>query len=461
MVVMKFGGTSVEDAVAIRRVCEIVRARAARRPLVVVSACAGVTDALHRLARACVGGERRASETLVESLRARHVRIAEELLTEAARGRAVESVHKLFRELENYMLGVSLLRELTGRSSDAFASFGERLSSILVEAALGEAGMRVRLVDATEVLVTDSRFTAAQPLMDKVEMLAKQKIMPALLNGEIVVTQGFIGRTEDGSTTTIGRGGSDLSASILGSALGAEEIQIWTDVDGMMTCDPRIVPQAKLIGSMTFNEASELAYFGAKVLHPRTILPAVDRGVPVRVLNSKRPEVAGTTIVPKAVPDVKRGPDAAGESPVIKSIAFKKGITVINVSSSRMLMAHGFLSRLFSTFADHGKSVDVVTTSEVSVSLTVDSEEGLDVILRDLREIGEVAVHGRKAIVCVVGEGMRHTSGLAGRIFTTIGKAGVNVEMVSEGASEINLTLVVDERDVEKSVRCLHDEFFG
>jgi aspartate kinase len=459
MIVMKFGGTSVEDAKAIRRVCEIVRSRIERRPVVVVSACAGVTDALTRLASASAHGQPDTASELTASLRNRHLQIARELLTDPWRGRVAETIDGKFRELQNYVLGVQLLRELTGRSRDAFLSFGERLSSCLVEAALEESGIRARLVDATDFLITDEHFTAAQPVMGRVETLAHAIVGKYLSEGEVVVTQGFIGRTEDGSTTTIGRGGSDLSASILGSVLGAEEIQIWTDVDGMMTCDPRIVPNARLIDTMSFNEASELAYFGAKVLHPRTILPAVDRGVPVHVLNSRRPGVAGTKIVGShAAADC--GGSGTG-APAIKAIAFKKGITVINISSSRMLMAHGFLARLFSIFADHRMSVDVVTTSEVSVSLTVDSEDGVGRVLPELKEIGEVSVRRRKAIVCVVGEGMRHTAGLAGRIFTTIGNAGVNIEMVSEGASEINLTLLVDEQDVEKTVRCLHDEFFS
>lgn len=281
-------------------------------------------------------------------------------------------------------------------------------------------------------------------------------MLPHLQQGTAVITQGFIGSADDGTATTIGRGGSDLSASIFGSVLGAEEIQIWTDVDGMMSADPRIIPDSRPIGLMSFDEASELAYFGAKVLHPKTILPAVRHGIPVRVLNSRRPEFGGTLIVPSAAGDSSRG--VPGE--IIKSIACKRGIVVINVNSSRMLMAHGFLARLFSIFADYEKSVDVVATSEVSVSLTVDSEESIPEIMEELEAIGETRIARNKAIICIVGEGMKNTPGIGARIFGALAGAKVNIEMVSEGASEINLTLVVDERDVEKAVRVLHNEFF-
>jgi aspartate kinase len=309
-------------------------------------------------------------------------------------------------------------------------------------------------VDARQVMVTDNCYSAAQPLMEKVAGRAATEFLSVLNAGEAVITQGFIGAAEDGTTTTIGRGGSDLSAAIFGSVLGAEEIQIWTDVDGMMSADPRTVPGSRPISVLSFSEASELAYFGAKVLHPKTIQPAVQRSIPVRVLNSMRPELPGTLILASVDPSTRSSAD------VIKSIAFKKGIIVINVSSSRMLMAHGFLAKLFSIFADHRKSVDVVATSEVSVSLTVDSEDGLPEIIQSLSEIGETRIFRKKAIICIVGEGMKHTPGIAARIFGALARASVNIEMVSEGASEINLTLVVDEKAVEQSVRVLHEEFF-
>jgi aspartate kinase len=457
MIVMKFGGTSVEDAAAIRRVIDIVRRELPRRPLVVVSACSGVTNDLIRIAQTVRDRNQKTALNILDTLRQCHRKTMEELVSGNERQRVSEIMDEMFQDLRNIIRGVHLLGELTNRSMDAFTSYGERLSSLIIHAAMVESGMDAALVDAREVMATDANYSSAQPLMEKVTTQARTIFQQHLDAGNAVVTQGFIGSAEDGTTTTIGRGGSDLSAAIFGSVLGAEEIQIWTDVDGMMSADPRTIPEAKLINVMSFDEASELAYFGAKVLHPRTILPAVDKNIPVRVLNSRRAELGGTTILHSV--DIKASQKQGGE--IIKSIAFKRGITVINVNSSRMLMAHGFLAKLFSIFAEHEKSVDVISTSEVSVSLTIDNEEGIADILKQVEMIGETRVKRDKAIVCVVGEGMKNTPGIAARIFGALALAKVNIEMVSEGASEINLTLVVDERDVTNAVRSLHDEFFS
>ncbi len=452
---MKFGGTSVEDAVAIRRLIEIVKQERHRQPLVVVSACAGVTNELLRAAQTVRGGDKSKALQTLKGIKARHKQIASDLLSGELLNSVNDKIDELIQELQNFVQGVYLLGELTPRSIDSFASLGEQFSSLIIQTAMNHHGLDAELLDARSVMFTDSTFTLALPKMERVAEKAKEIILPLIASSKIVVTQGFIGATEDGITTTIGRGGSDLSASIFGSVLDAEEIQIWTDVDGMMSADPRFIPEAHLIDVMSFAEASELTYFGAKVLHPRTILPAVEKKIPVRVLNSKSPEVRGTLIVP----DVSI--EMTSKSEVIKSIAFKKGITVINVNSSRMLMAHGFLAKLFSIFEEFKKSVDVVATSEVSVSLTVDSEEQMQEIVLALQKIGDVQIKQQKAIVCIVGEGMRNAKGTGARIFGALGKAEVNIEMVSEGASEINLTLVVDEQDVAKAVRALHDEFFG
>ena len=451
MIVMKFGGTSVEDAAAIQRVIKIVKRETKRKPLVVVSACAGVTNDLVRAANTVQDGEKDKAVVILDRLRARHKNIAEELLTEKRRTCVLEAIDDLFQELRNLVRGVHLLGELTKRSMDTFMSYGERCSSLIVHAVMEESGLPSHLIDARTVMITNTSFGAAQPLMEKIAALSQSIFVPILEQGKVVVTQGFIGAAEDGTITTIGRGGSDYSAAIFGSILNAQEIQIWTDVDGMMTADPRIIPNSKLIKMMSFDEASELAYFGAKVLHPNTILPAIKRNIPVRVLNSRRPELDGTVILETSV---------SGSTDVVKSIAYKTGITVINVASSRMLLAHGFLATLFSIFAEHQKSVDVVSTSEVSVSLTVDNDEGLGEIERKLESIGDIRVEHGKAIICVVGEGMKHTSGIAARIFGALAKASVNVEMVSEGASEINLTIVVDEQAADTAVRVLHEEFF-
>lgn len=458
MIVMKFGGTSVEDAAAMHRVIAIARREEKRTPVIVLSACAGVTNELLRAARTVHEGDRDKALYLLDKLRNRHRSIGEELLHGKPLDRLIESIDTMFQELRNYVRGVHLLGELTNRSLDAFSGFGERLSSTIVAAGMQEQGLPAVYVDASTVLLTDDSFTMAQPDMAATAERAKKIFLPLIEAGKIIVTQGFIGSTATGTVTTIGRGGSDYSAAIFGSVLNADEIQIWTDVDGMMTADPRIVETPRRIDVMGFDEAAELAYFGAKVLHPNTILPAVRKNIPVRVLNSRRPELSGTLIV-RETARITEQPVAANA--VVKSIACKRGITVINVNSSRMLMAHGFLAKLFAIFADHQKSIDVVSTSEVSVSVTVDSEEGLEDIRRDLETIGEVRIERDKAIVCIVGEGMKSTPGIGGRILDTLGKADVNIEMVSEGASEINLTLVVDGDRVADAVNVLHKEFFG
>jgi aspartate kinase len=304
-------------------------------------------------------------------------------------------------------------------------------------------------VDVRPMMRTNDDFTRAAPQFDVANLRLKEGFTAALADGGVPVTQGFIGSTSEGVTTTIGRGGSDYSASIIGAAMDAEEIQIWTDVDGIMTTDPRISPEAAKVKVISFAEASELAYFGAKVLHPSTLLPAMAREIPARVCNSRRPEAAGTAIVRSAPPS----------RAVVKAIAFKRGITVINVTSDRMLMAHGFLSRLFDVFNKHETSVDMVATSEVSVSMTLDDTRRLDAVVADLESLGEVSVERDAALICLVGENLKFTPGVASRIFSSIKR--INVSMISHGASAINVSFIVDGASVENAVRLLHAEFFS
>ncbi|HWP44393.1 MAG TPA: lysine-sensitive aspartokinase 3 [Blastocatellia bacterium] len=450
MIVMKFGGTSVQDAAAISQVTEIVRGRAARAPVVVVSAMARVTDALLDVARTAEGRRFDDAARAIAELRERHIQTARELLGQSEGLAQVEArVQELFDELENLARSVATLGELTGRSQDAIASFGERLSSLLVSAAFAARGLPAELVDSRRFIITDSQFTSAAPDMRETMRRARDELAPLIERGSVPVAQGFIGASPDGVTTTIGRGGSDYTAAIIGAALGAEAIEIWTDVDGLMTVDPRVVPDARRIRVISFAEAAELSYFGAKVLHPSTVLPAVERGIPVHIYNTRNPSCEGTLIV--ASPRPSRN--------LIKSIAFKRGVTVVNVTSTRMLLAYGFLRAIFDVFERHHTSVDVVTTSEVSVSITLDSTERLQAITKDLGAIGEVTVEGGKAIVCVVGDNLKFTPGVAAKLFQAISQ--INVNMISQGASEINLTFVIDESDVEAVVTALHKVFFA
>jgi aspartate kinase len=456
MIVMKFGGTSVRDAAAIRNVANIVVRARERFPLVVVSACAGVTNALLGMAKKSAEGNLHEALAAVAALRQRHFAIAEELLKDgrrhSSREHAQEALDRDCRELEKLAQSLAVLQELTPRTLDQCTAFGEQWSSLLLTHELLQRGCDAGVVDARTVLITGNEFTRATPLFDRIDAKAKEVFLPRLQQRQLVVTQGFIGATPNGLTTTIGRGGSDYSAAIFGAALEAEEIQIWTDVDGILSADPSILPEARRIKQMTFNEAAELAYFGAKVLHPSTILPAIKKNIPVRVLNSKRPEGEGTLITQTA---------AGRSSCIVKSIAYKERITVINVQSTRMLMAHGFLARLFAVFATHQKSIDVIATSEVGVSLTIDNADDLEALLAELREFAEVRVEHNKAVFCLVGENMKSTRGIAARVFAALDRAGVNMELISHGGSEINLTFVIGEAQIAAAVKCLHDEFFA
>ena len=444
---MKFGGTSVGSAERIKGVAAIVRERLPRGPIVVVSALSGVTDALIRGARLAEAGDAGHAAVSAE-LRERHEATVRELIADAAtRARLLAHVDGILSELRTLYAGVHALSELTPRSLDAISAMGERLSFEIVAAALLERGVPARAIDARELILTDESFSRAQPQLDAITARAAA-LVPVVEQGSVPVLGGFIGSTAKGVTTTLGRGGSDWTASLVGGALAVEEIQIWTDVDGMMTVDPRLVPSARVIPWVSFDEAAELAYFGAKVLHPATIKPAIERGIPVVILNTLNPGAAGTRITADA-------PATLGEP---RAIAAKQGITLLTIAQPRMLMAHGFLARVFAVFEKHRTSVDLIATSEVSVSLTVDDVSSLAPIRSELLALGEVEVRQQMAIVSVVGRGFTRRSGLAARIFSAL--ADVNVVMISFGASDVNVSFVVAEADAERAVKSLHRGFF-
>ncbi len=448
-IVMKFGGTSVGDAKAIERVAEIVRERLPQRPVVVVSAMARVTDQLLKMAHSAGSGDRKNSLTLARELRERHYNTAGELLGTALFTQFHNDLGAEFEELEELLRGISAVGELTPRTTDHVASFGEVLSSKLVTAALSAHEIESTLVDSRDCIVTDDTFTRATPFFEDTNAKLRETVQPLLEQERVPVMGGFIGSTRNRITTTIGRGGSDFSASIIGAALGAEKIEIWTDVDGMMTTDPNLCPDARRIKVISFDEAAELAYFGAKVLHPATVLPAIQKNIPVYILNSRNSSCEGTRITARA-PHCKN---------FFKAIAAKKRITIIDVAAPRMLLAHGFLKSIFDAFDRHRIAVDVVSTSEVSVSLTVDSNESIPALAADLARLADVKYEGRKAIVCLVGENLREIPGIAGHVFGEL--SDVKIRMISQGASEINLTFVIDEDQVPAVVQRLHKAFFA
>ncbi len=438
MIVMKFGGSSVANAERIRNVLSVVKGRLPRKPLVVASAFRGVTDELFKLAGEAVKGR----SPGIESVENRHQDAILEL------GLDPDLLDPLYSELSVLLKGISLVKELTPRTLDYAVSFGERLSTRIIAAFFTKSGVPSEQHDAFDIgLLTNDEFGGAQPLPEADAEIRRHVEKMT----RVPVVTGYVGKTRNGDITTLGRNGSDFSATILGAAVGAEEIEIWSDVDGIMTADPRLVPAARPLESLTFDEASELAYYGGKVLHPATITPAVRKNIPVRCLNTFKPDHPGTPIVP-----------ATGALPKgIKSIAHNLHNLIVTVSTPRMLQGHGFLARIFEVFGRNRISIDMVSTSEISVSVTLDTNRHLEAAVAELRQFAEVSVERDKAIICVVGEGMRNTPGIAGDIFMAMKEAGVNVLMISQGASKISVAFLVDDPDAPKAVQALHRKFFG
>ena len=436
--VMKFGGTSVADAAALENVARIVATARAASPIVVVSAMSGVTDSL-------------LAATTIESLEEtfdRHKAAAKELLSDGAAEKFIDEVNSASTRI------AILLQELETESTrkatqDAVVSFGEDLSSTLLAAVLNERGIAAQQVDARRCIITNEEYTCAAPLITETFAGCQKELRPLLEENIVPVLGGFIAATISGATTTLGRGGSDYTAALVGAALAVDEIQIWTDVTGVLTADPRVVPEAQTIECLSYSEAAELAYFGAKVLHPKTIQPAIESCIPVRICNSRAPEERGTLV----------GPETETAPRTLKAIAHKPGVTTVQVTSARMLGAYGFLRALFEVFERHRTVVDVVTTSEVSVSLSLDEAERLPEIVEELEKLGTVRVEKGRAIICVVGEGLRGTPGVAARVFSTI--SDINVTLISQGASSINFTFAIEEERLHEAVRRLHAAFFG
>jgi aspartate kinase len=444
MIVLKFGGTSVANAEMMDATLSIAAAQIEKAPVLVSSAMSRVTDQLQEIARLVGDGNDKDAEAILGPVEERHLACARSFLTGSHLTQCFADLAAVFSEMRAIMKALAILKEWSKRSNDALLSFGERLSTIILVHRARQRGIEAELVDSREVIKTDDSFTAAIPLEDLTQRLVSSRVRTR--PGVMVILQGFIASTTGGATTTLGRGGSDYTATIVGAALRAEEVQIWTDVTGIMTSDPRIVKSARTIDDLSYREAAELAYFGAKVIHPSTIQPAVNLGIPVCVKNTFKPEEPGTRIIPR-VPGIG-----------LKAIACKKGITLVSVSSSRMLLAYGFLRRIFEIFEKYQTPVDLIATSEVSVSVTIDNAAAVDSIARDLSEIGTVGVENDKGIVCCVGQDLWKDTAFLARVFASL--KGTPVRMISLGASDINLSLVVPTDKMEESVRNLHQEFF-
>ncbi len=439
MIVMKFGGTSVKDAERIGTVTDIVRGKLAENPVVVVSAHSGVTDMLIQAAKGALKGEVSPRKIILL-----HQKIIKDL------GLPQDLVASELSGLNELLRGIALVGELTPRSLDLAMSFGERMSSKVLAAHFCKSGIPARQYNSYEIgFETDSNFQNAIIQPDSKKKIAK--FFKAAPDDRLAVVTGFLGRDKDGNITTIGRSGSDLTATYLGAAIGAGEVEIWTDVDGIMTADPTVEPDARSIAVMSFDEASELAYYGAQVLHPATIWPAIEANVPVRVLNTYSPDHPGTVILAESRPSAE----------IVKSIVYKEDLNLITVHSTRMLMQPGFMYRIFRVFRKWGISVDMVATSEVTVSMTVDTSRNMDDAVAELAEVGQVTVEKEKTLVAVVGFGIRETRGIAAKVFTSVSETGVNVQMISQGAQKINISFLVDNADIVPVVRALHRAFFG
>lgn len=439
MLVMKFGGSSVADGRQIHKVFEIVKNRAARRPIVVSSAHKGVTDMLIEAAKRAAAGEPDVSRIID-----RHRTVLREL------GADEWMLDAYFREIEDLLRGISLVREASPRVLDHMQSFGERMSVRSIAYHFTRHGLRAEAYDAWDLgFITDDNFGTARPLKGYEEGM-KAAFASRVPEGVIPIVTGFIGKTPRGEITTVGRNGSDYSATVIAAGLGAEECEIWTDTDGVMTADPNLIPAARNIPTMSFAEASELAYYGGRVLHPSTLLPAIQKNIPVRVLNTNRPEHPGTVIT-----------ETGGESLApITSIAYKSNQAVITITSTSMLGQPGFLARIFDVLGRARIDLDMVSTSEISVSMTCKPVAWLPEAVEQLQQHGRVTLDEHKSIVCIVGKNVKRTRGIGAKVFSALSQSDVNVEMISHGANNINLSLLVDDQDVGKAVKALHGALF-
>lgn len=450
MIVIKFGGTSVGDADRVANAIDIVAARREQKPIVVVSALAGVTNELVAASEAARAGDGERVDKIIAAVRQRHEDVAVQLVQQKIDffESFTRQLDKQIEQIHTILRGITLLGEITARAKDKVVSIGEKLSSVLFAYSMMMRAVPGEHVHSEEVVITDERFGEARPLMDETRAAARRVLLPLVERNLVPVLGGFIGSTRDGATTTLGRGGSDYSAAIIGAAVRADEIQIWTDVDGMMTCDPRLIPNARVIDTISYVEAAELAWFGAKVLHPKTIAPAVEQNIPVRVLNTHNVSSAGTLVT--------QAGDARDQG--ARAVAVKRGVTVVNMTSSQMLGAHGFLAKLFAIFEQLQVSVDLITTSEVSVSVTIDDKHNLRQLVERLAPVASVEVMENQSIVAVVGRNLMRDSEVGAKIFTAL--RGVPMSMFALGTSGLNLSIVVDEKDADRAVKSIHEVLF-
>lgn len=449
MIVMKFGGTSTQDAAAMANVAQIVRSRLSHRPVVVISAIAQATNQLEQAGKLAAEGKESEARDVLLQLFNRHFRIVDELIKDHPRHLELrKAISSSVAELESLIKGIGILRELTPRTLDHIYSFGERLSSLIVAYVFQENGIDARWVDTKDFMVTDDNYTRAAPTIELVGQRLQTLATPLLRDGKVIVTQGFIGVTERGERTTMGRESSDFSAAVIGAVLGADDVQIWTDVDGVLTADPRIVSNPRKVKVLTFEEAYELSFFGAKVLHPNTMLPALEKNIPIHVFNSHRPHLSGTLIT-------SQPPDGAA---VIKSIASKDNILLLNIKPRRRFGQFIFWEHIYNVLTKYDATPWLTASSEYSISLALQPHDHLATMVHELEPIGPVEVIEGKGIVSVVGTNIRQKPDLVKTVFSVVDDLGV--VMISYGASSSSLSFVVDRNGLAEAVRRLHAAFF-
>ena len=449
MIVMKFGGTSVANFEAITRTIFIIGGKLDQKPVVVVSALSKVTDLLYKISDAAASQDQAQTRELLAELRQRHVNLASQLLEQSPMMKedAVARVNSICDDLDELANAVCAVGELSDRNKAIIISNGELLSSTIICFAMNSKGIRTNFIDARKMMITNDSYLKGEPVVEEIVKRVPGIVTEAYAGMDAVITQGFIASNLNGEQTVLGRGGSDYSASLIGMAVDAERIEIWTDVDGVRTADPRRVPNTKYLEKISFEEAAEMAHFGAKVLHPLTIEPAVKKNIPLFVLNSMNPSGKGTAILRSEL--IEDG---------VKSVSFKENIRVINIFSMRMINTSGFLRRVFEIFSENKVSVDLISTSEANISVTVDASQKIDAVVEQLSEFSDVIVDDDKSQVSVIGKNIVRLNGMLKKTFTPLKKC--NVYMISQGASFVNISFVVDREELDEGVLVLHDHLF-
>jgi aspartate kinase len=451
MIIMKFGGTAVKDATALRNVVSIIKQSLEKKPVVVLSAMAGITDLLEESVKVAANQKSDLVISSINIIETQHLTVIRELFGD---GDIFDSLFTgitlEMNKLKSLLIATETIRVESCDLNHAVLSIGEILSSLILTALLRKEGINAQYVDARDIMITTNRNNQIVPVPEIIKEEARKRLLPMINKNQLVVSQGFISATSEGVPTTLGRNGSDFSASLLGAAMGAKEIQIWTDVDGILTADPTIIPSAIPLEFMTFDEASELAYFGARVLYPAAIQPAVVKGIPVRVLNSNYPNEPGTLILDKSASPEKR---------IVKSIAYKEDITLLTLKSSQLLISTKILGEFFQHLNEHNMRVYAISKSAIQLSLTLEHTDQLDQILDKFQMIGRVNIERHKAIVSVVGEKMRNNPDITQHIMRLLRQADIHLDLISQFATQISFMFIIEEKDIDKTVRLLHKEF--